>query len=217
VVRGDDPYRHNRFDRLFNGQRGRDDFLSGEEEENPLRRHKGRRDENCHSCRLSGVGKFIGDKSEDETSLLRELDKDGLAKSPFLCGGEGIGQLFRCEVDILYDRDIGKEAVSPGDQPPAQDIGGDHTQHIEKEEEDDDPKTWDGELEVKEELGHPWSQRAEEVIERVEDEFEDEKSDPERKDHQNTCKDLCPEMFEDVLHHRLPNEKEGGCSSNPLP
>lgn len=84
MVRGDDPYRHDRLDRLFNGQGGRNDLFSGEEEENPLWRHKGCRDKDRHSFRLSEIGKFIRDKPEDETPLLRELDKDCLAKRPFL-------------------------------------------------------------------------------------------------------------------------------------
>lgn len=110
--------------------------------------------------------------------------------------------MFRREIDIFHDRDVGKEAIGPGDEPPAQNIGGNHTQHIEKDEEDDDPEARDGKLKVKQKLGHLRSQRAEEVVECVEDEFEDEESDPERKDHQDACKDLCPEMLENVLHRR---------------
>ena len=57
--------------------------------------------------------------------------------------------MFGGEVDILHNRDIGEEAISPTDQLAAQDIGGDHSDQVEQEEEADDPQPRDVELSMK--------------------------------------------------------------------
>ena len=54
---------------------------------------------------------------------------------------------------------------------------------------------------VKEMDGDLRHQGAEDAIQGVEDEFQDEKGDPQGQDDQDSCKDLCPEVFQNSLDH----------------
>lgn len=105
---------------------------------------KGRRDKNGHVRLAFQVSQLIRHKPEHIIAFLGEFNKDGLAEGTFLRGREGIGQLFGGGINILNDRDRGKEAIPPADQFAAQDIGGNQSDQIEQDEETDEPhpRSW---------------------------------------------------------------------------
>jgi len=168
---GNDPHRHDGFDRFFNGHVRREYLVLWEKEEEPLGRDKCRGNKNGHLHPLFEIGQLIGHEPEDKIPLLWELNEDSLAKGSLSGGGEGIGQLFRREIDILHDGDICKQAVCPTDQLPTQNIGGDDPDEIEQKEEADDPQPRKVIISVEKIDGHLWHQWAEDAIQGVEDEL----------------------------------------------
>ena len=98
---------------------------------------------------------------------------------------------------------MNEEFVGPVDQFSAQHIGGDHTDEVEEEEEPDDSQAGDGNValeKIDRDLGHEWVEGA---VQSVEDKLQDEESNPERQDHQDSCKDLSSKVFENSLDHAL--------------
>ena len=49
-------------------------------------------------------------------------------------------------------------------------------------------------------MGHD---RTEDVIQGIEDKIQDEERDPKGQDDQDSCKYLCPKVFENILYHSL--------------
>ena len=52
-------------------------------------------------------------------------------------------------------------------------------------------------------MGHIGHQGAEDIIQGVEDELQDEEGDPEGQDDQDSCKDLRSKMSENIFRHAL--------------
>ncbi len=50
---------------------------------------------------------------------------------------------------------------------------------------------------------HVGHERAEDIIEGIEDKLQYQKGDPEGQDDQDSCEDLCPKMSENILYHSL--------------
>jgi len=200
---GDDAHGHNGFDRFFNCQIGGEHLLFREEKENTLWGDECHRNKNGHLPLMLKVGQFIGHEAEHIAPLLWELYKDGLAEGTLSRGREGIGQLFGRSIDIFYNWDYSEETIPPTDQFTTHDIGGDHTEKIEQDEETDDPQTRQEILMMKKIDGYLWRQRAEDIFQGIEDKRQDQKGDPDGKDDQDTCKDLRSKMFEKVFYHSL--------------
>jgi hypothetical protein len=98
---------------------------------------------------------------------------------------------------------MNEEFVCPVNQFATQDIGGDHTDEVEEEEEPDDSQAGDGNValeKIDRDLGHEW---VEDAVQSVEDELQNEESDPERQDHQDPRENLSSKVFENCLDHAL--------------
>ena len=127
------------------------------------------------------VRQLIRHKSEHIISFLWKFNKDGLTEGTFLCGREGIGQLFGGGINILNEGNCGEETISPADQLTTQDVGGNQSDQIEQEEEADEPdprKMVDAMEERDVDFG---DQGVEDAIQGVEDKLQDEKGDSERQ------------------------------------
>jgi hypothetical protein len=103
--------------------------------------------------------------------------------------------LFRGEIDILNDRDGGKETIPPANQFPAQNIGGNQSDQIEQEEEANDSHSWEMKYAVKESDVYVGDQGVKNIIQGIEDELQNEKGNSEGQDDQDPCKNLCSKMF----------------------
>jgi len=108
--------------------------------------------------------------------------------------------LFGCGIDLFHNGDGCKYSVPPSDQPFSQDIGGDQPDQINQKKKADDPQPGKIKLLVKNGKGNRGHQGAENVIQRIEDEAQNEDRDPERQDDKHSRNDLCPKMFEDSFH-----------------
>jgi len=136
----DDANGHDGFNRIFNGHIGGENLFLGEKEEKALRRDKRRGDEYAHLRLLVEIGQFIGHEADDEVFFLWKFDQNGLTEGAFSGRRKRIGQLFGGEIDILHDRNIDKQVVSPADEFPAQHVGGDDPNDVEQNEEGNDPQ-----------------------------------------------------------------------------
>jgi len=168
-----------------------------------LWRDEGCRDKNGYLLLVCEIGHFVRHKTEHIISFLWEFNKDGLAKGTFSRSREGIGQLFGGGIDIFYNRDSFEKAVSPTDQFMAQDIGGDHSDQVEQEEETDDSQPRKEKLSIEKIDRHVGHEGAEDIIHGVEGEVQYQKGDPEGQDDQDSCEDLCPKMSKNILCHSL--------------
>jgi hypothetical protein len=75
---------------------------------------------------------------------------------------------------------MNEEFVCPVDQFATQDIGGDHADEVEEEEEPDGSQARDGETpleKIDRDLGHEWVKDA---VQSVEDKLQDKECNPER-------------------------------------
>ncbi len=98
---------------------------------------------------------------------------------------------------------MNEEFVCPVDQFATQDIGGDHADKVEEEEEPDDSQAADGNVvleKIDRDLGR---QRVQDAVQSIEDEIQDEESNPERQDHQDSCENLGSKVFKNFLDHAL--------------
>ena len=93
-MRSDNPHRHDGFDRLFDGQLGREYLLFREKEEKALRWDKGCGDKNGDLRLALEISQLICHKADHIISFLWEFNKDSLSERAFSRGREGIGQLF---------------------------------------------------------------------------------------------------------------------------
>ena len=143
---------------------------------------KGRGDKHRHPRLTLQVRQLICDKSEHIIPFLWKFNKDGLAEGTFLCGREGIGQLFGGGIDIFHDRDRSEETVSPADQLTAQKGGSNPSRQIQQKEETDEPQTPELVGAVKQKNVYIGDQGGEDAVQGVEDELQDEKGDPEGED-----------------------------------
>ncbi len=173
-----DPNRHDRFDRFFDGQLGRERFFLREKEEKPLGRNKGRGNKNGHLRFALQVGQLICHKPEHVVSFLWKLNEYGLTEGALFCGGEGIGQLFGGGIDVFNNRDRGEETIPPSDQLAAQDIGGNQSDQIEQDEETDEPYPREVVQTMEERDVDIGNQGVKDAIQGVEDKFQNKKGDP---------------------------------------
>ena len=147
-----------------------------------MRRDKGRRNKNGHLCLALQVSQLIRHKSEHIIAFLWKFNKDSLTEGAFLCGREGISQLFGGRINILNDRDSGEETISPANQLMAQDIGGNQSDQIEQDEEADEPHPREMVDTMEERDVYFRDQGVKDPIQGVKDKLQDEKGDPEGQD-----------------------------------
>jgi len=157
-------------------------------------------DEDDHLGLASKIAQFVCDESEAKTSLLWKFHEDGLAERGFLVDGEGFRQLLGCGIDLFHNGNGCKYSVPPSDQLASQDIGGERPDQIKQKKKTDDSQSRKIKFLMKNGKGDRGHQGAENVIQGIEDETQDDEGDPERQDDQHTCNDLCPKMFEDFFH-----------------
>jgi hypothetical protein len=161
---------------------GREQLLFREKEKETLGWDKSGGDKNGRHRLAIKIGQLIRHKAEHIISFEWKFNKDSLPEGAFSRGGEGIGQLFGRGIDILNDRDRREETISPVNQFAAQDIGRDHPNQVEQEEEADQAHARELEDAMEEGDIDVGDQRVEDTVEGVEDELQNEKGDPEGQD-----------------------------------